>query len=93
MRDDIKKEFIKEYCRSRIVSETSLNGVLNRVQAIERNVGKEITEFSQEEILNKQTSDEIQLEENIKTKYNITEDSLKETEDTVPVSDLQRKAL
>lgn len=52
MRDDIKKEFIKEYCRSRIVSETSLNGVLNRVQAIERNVGKEITEFSQEEILN-----------------------------------------
>ena len=51
MRDDIKKEFIKEYCRSRIVSETSLNGVLNRVQAIERNVGKEITEFSQEEIL------------------------------------------
>ncbi len=40
---------------------------------------------TQEEILNKQTSDEIQLEENIKTKYNITEDSLKEPEDTVPV--------
>lgn len=52
MKNDIKKEFIKEYCRSRIVSETSLNGVLNRVQSIERDVGKEITEFSQEEILN-----------------------------------------
>ncbi len=51
MKNDIKKEFIKEYCRSRIVSETSLNGVLNRVQIIERDVGKEITEFSQEEIL------------------------------------------
>lgn len=52
MKNDIKKEFIKEYCRSRIVSETSLNGVLNRVQVIERDSGKEITEFSQEEILN-----------------------------------------
>lgn len=52
MKDDIKKEFIKEYCRSRIVSETSLNGVLNKMQATERDVGKKITEFSQEEILN-----------------------------------------
>ena len=51
MKDDIKKEFIKEYCRSRIVSETSLNGVLNKMQATERDVGKKITEFSQEEIL------------------------------------------
>lgn len=51
MKNDIKKEFIKEYCRSRIVSETSLNGVLNKVQTIERDVSKEITEFSQEEIL------------------------------------------
>ena len=52
MKDDIKKEFIKEYCRSRIVSETSLNGVLNKMQTTERDVGKKITEFSQEEILN-----------------------------------------
>lgn len=51
MKNGIKKEFIKEFCRSRIVSETSLNGVLNKVQTTERDVGKEITEFSQEEIL------------------------------------------
>lgn len=52
MYDDIKKEFIEEYCRSRIVSETSLNGVLNKIQTIEESVGKEIIDFSQEEILN-----------------------------------------
>lgn len=51
MKDDIKKEFIKEYCRSRIVSETSLNGVLNKVQLIEKKKKKEVIDFSEKEIL------------------------------------------
>ena len=51
MKDDIKKEFIKEYCRSRIVSETSLNGALNKVQLIEKKKKKEVIDFSEKEIL------------------------------------------
>lgn len=51
LKDDIKKEFIKEYSRSRIVPDTSLNSVLNRVKAISKSVGKDVTDFSQDEIL------------------------------------------
>ena len=51
MNDDIKKEFIKEYCRSRIVSETSLNSVLNRVQSEERRKKKAVIDFTQQEII------------------------------------------
>lgn len=51
MKDDIKKEFIKEYCRSRIISETSLNSLLNRVSNIENQINKSIVLFSAEEIL------------------------------------------
>ena len=51
MNDDIKREFIKEYCRSRIVSETSLNGVLNKVQLKEKEIGKEVINFSQDNII------------------------------------------
>lgn len=51
MKENIKKEFIKEYCRSRIVSETSLNGVLNKVQEMENKIRKEVTDFSENEIL------------------------------------------
>lgn len=51
MKGDIKREFIKEYCRSRIVSETSLNGVLNKISAIERAKKKDIILFSVDEII------------------------------------------
>lgn len=51
MNDDIKREFIKEYCRSRIVSETSLNGVLNKIQLKEKEIGKEVIDFSQKDII------------------------------------------
>lgn len=51
MKDDIKKEFIKEYCRSRIVSETSLNSLLSKIQQIEKDSGRNMTTFSIEEIL------------------------------------------
>lgn len=51
MKGDIKREFIKEYCRSRIVSETSLNGVLNKISAIERIKKKDIILFSVDEII------------------------------------------
>jgi hypothetical protein len=51
LKGDIKREFIKEYCRSRIVSETSLNGVLNKISAIERAKKKDIILFSVDEII------------------------------------------
>ena len=51
MIDNIKRDFVKEYCRSRIVSETSLNSVLNKVSQAEKESGKDITLFSVEEIL------------------------------------------
>lgn len=51
MKNDIKREFIKEYCRSRIVSETSLNSVLNKAQAEERIKKMEIVDFTQQDII------------------------------------------
>lgn len=42
---------MKEYSRSRIISDTSLNSLLNRVRAIERKKKKSIAYFSKEEIL------------------------------------------
>lgn len=51
MKGDIKDEFVKEFSRSRVVSETSLNSLLNKVERIEENQHKNIFDFSQTEIL------------------------------------------
>lgn len=51
MKGDIKREFIKEYCRSRIVSETSLNSVLNKIAIAEKEMKKDIMLFSSDEII------------------------------------------
>lgn len=51
MKGDIRGEFIKEYSRSRIISDTSLNSLLNRVTKIEKEKGKNIISFSESEIL------------------------------------------
>lgn len=51
MKGDIRNEFIKEYSRSRIISDTSLNSLLNRVGKIASEKGKDIISFSESEIL------------------------------------------
>lgn len=51
MKGNIRDEFIKEYSRSRIISDTSLNSLLNRVEKIEKTKGKGIIYFSDAEIL------------------------------------------
>lgn len=51
MKGDIRSEFIKEYSRSRIISDTSLNSLLNRVAKIEKEKDKNIISFSEQEIL------------------------------------------
>ena len=51
MKGDIRSEFIKEYSRSRIISDTSLNSLLNRVRVIENKKKKSIVYFSKSEIL------------------------------------------
>lgn len=51
MKGDIRSEFIKEYSRSRIISDTSLSSLLNRVGKIEKEKEKNIISFSESEIL------------------------------------------
>lgn len=51
MNDDIRNEFVKEYSRSRIISDTSLNSLLNKVSKIEDKKRKNIVHFSEQEIL------------------------------------------
>lgn len=51
MKGDIRSEFVKEYSRSRIISDTSLNSLLNRVAKIEKDKNKDIIAFSEQEIL------------------------------------------
>ena len=51
LKGDIINEFIKEYSRSRIISDTSLNSLLNRVTKIEKDKNKDIIAFSEQEIL------------------------------------------
>lgn len=51
MKGDIRSEFIKEYSRSRIISDTSLSSLLNRVGKIEKEKDKNVINFSESEIL------------------------------------------
>lgn len=51
MKGDIRSEFVKEYSRSRIISDTSLNSLLNRVGKLESKKDKNVISFSEKEIL------------------------------------------
>lgn len=51
LKSDIRSEFVKEYSRSRIISDTSLNSLLNKVERIECVKKKSIIEFSESEII------------------------------------------
>jgi hypothetical protein len=51
LKRDIRNEFIKEFSRSRVVSDTSLNSLLNKVAKVEHEKRKDIVSFSEYEIL------------------------------------------
>lgn len=48
---EAKAEFIKDYMRSRIVAATSLSGTFNKTALFEERLGKDCSQFTQDEIL------------------------------------------
>lgn len=48
---EMKEGFIKDYMRSRVVAKTSLYSLFRKVEPYEQNLGKDCSEFTEEEIL------------------------------------------
>lgn len=53
---EVKKNFIADYLRSRVVSETAVRSLLHKVAITEEKLGKDCCCFTQDEILNMYTS-------------------------------------
>ena len=49
--EEAKAEFIKDYMRSRVVAATSLSGIFNKTACFERELGKDCSCFTREEII------------------------------------------
>lgn len=48
---EVKDSFIKDYMRSRVVAATSLSAIFNKTEPFENMLGKDCSQFNQEEIL------------------------------------------
>ena len=49
--EEAKASFIKDYMRSRVVAATSLSGIFNKTERFEKELGKDCSQFTKEEIL------------------------------------------
>lgn len=54
--EEAKAKFIKDYMRSRVVAATSLSAIFNKTAPFEQQLGKDCSQFTQEEILKMYTS-------------------------------------
>jgi len=66
-----KEEFLKEYFRSRVVSTTMVNAVLNRALGNEKRFGKVFYEFTKEEILQMYTDAKVKSNRTLQN-WNLT---------------------
>lgn len=68
--EEVKNNFLKDYLRSRVVSETSVKALLHKAAPIENELNKDCCNFSQEEIMKMYTSFNAKSV-NVLTNYNV----------------------